>query len=134
VTETSLGHNSNSNFERHSNILQYYLCVDDLQVPRLAILSFLIRPFATSTSQWNGKSLNGRFVVNLLNDLFGIQARGGCSCAGPYGHALMKVRLGYQNSISAPMGALKKLRAHRLSPCAMLFLVSDEMEVDMLKA
>lgn len=29
------------------------------------------------------------FVVALLNDLFGIQARGGCSCAGPYGHALL---------------------------------------------
>ena len=25
----------------------------------------------------------------LLNDLFGIQARGGCSCAGPYGHRLL---------------------------------------------
>lgn len=29
------------------------------------------------------------FVVALLNDLFGIQARGGCSCAGPYGHRLL---------------------------------------------
>jgi hypothetical protein len=29
------------------------------------------------------------FVVRLLNDLFGIQARGGCSCAGPYGHSLL---------------------------------------------
>ena len=29
------------------------------------------------------------FVVRLLNDLFGIQARGGCSCAGPYGHTLL---------------------------------------------
>ncbi|GAQ81234.1 Aminotransferase class-V domain containing protein [Klebsormidium nitens] len=61
------------------------------EVPRLAVLSFLIRPFSTSTTGRNGKALNGRFVVNLLNDLFGIQARGGCSCAGPYGHALMNV-------------------------------------------
>jgi selenocysteine lyase/cysteine desulfurase len=29
------------------------------------------------------------YVVRLLNDLFGIQARGGCSCAGPYGHELL---------------------------------------------
>ena len=28
-------------------------------------------------------------MVRLLNDLFGIQARGGCSCAGPYGHTLL---------------------------------------------
>ncbi|MFO0005044.1 MAG: aminotransferase, partial [bacterium] len=29
----------------------------------------------------------------LLNDLFGIQARGGCSCAGPYGHRLLGIDL-----------------------------------------
>jgi hypothetical protein len=27
----------------------------------------------------------------VLNDLFGIQARGGCSCAGPYGHQLLGI-------------------------------------------
>ena len=30
-------------------------------------------------------------VVRLLNDRFGIQARGGCSCAGTYGHYLLHV-------------------------------------------
>jgi selenocysteine lyase/cysteine desulfurase len=30
-------------------------------------------------------------VAKLLNDLFGIQARAGCACAGPYGHALLGV-------------------------------------------
>ncbi|MGH1543018.1 MAG: aminotransferase class V-fold PLP-dependent enzyme [Arenicella sp.] len=37
------------------------------------------------------KELHYGFVVALLNDLFGIQARGGCSCAGPYGHILLKL-------------------------------------------
>jgi len=32
-------------------------------------------------------------VVALRNDLFGIQARGGCSCAGPYGHRLLGIDL-----------------------------------------
>ena len=27
----------------------------------------------------------------LLNDLFGIQSRAGCSCAGPYGHRLLGI-------------------------------------------
>jgi hypothetical protein len=31
--------------------------------------------------------------VALLNDLFGIQSRGGCSCAGPYGHRLLGIDL-----------------------------------------
>jgi selenocysteine lyase/cysteine desulfurase len=35
--------------------------------------------------------LHPRFVVRLLNDLFGIQARAGCSCAGPYGHRLLHI-------------------------------------------
>jgi selenocysteine lyase/cysteine desulfurase len=29
--------------------------------------------------------------VALLNDLFGIQSRGGCACAGPYGQALLGI-------------------------------------------
>ncbi|WOJ97594.1 aminotransferase class V-fold PLP-dependent enzyme [Congregibacter brevis] len=37
------------------------------------------------------RELHYGFVVALLNDLFGIQARGGCSCAGPYGHRLLEL-------------------------------------------
>jgi selenocysteine lyase/cysteine desulfurase len=50
-------------------------------VPRVAIFAFNIRAAE--------KYLHHNLVVALLNDLFGIQARGGCSCAGPYGHALL---------------------------------------------
>ncbi len=39
----------------------------------------------------NGKPLHYGLVTALLNDLFGIQARGGCSCAGPYGHKLLNI-------------------------------------------
>ncbi|WP_434290365.1 aminotransferase class V-fold PLP-dependent enzyme [Celeribacter sp. SCSIO 80788] len=52
-------------------------------VPRLGIFSFNLRV--------QGKLLHHNYVVALLNDLFGIQARGGCSCAGPYGHALLDI-------------------------------------------
>ena len=41
----------------------------------------------------DGRHLHHNFVVALLNDLFGIQARGGCSCAGPYGHRLLGIDL-----------------------------------------
>ncbi|HVH47242.1 MAG TPA: aminotransferase class V-fold PLP-dependent enzyme [Labilithrix sp.] len=50
---------------------------------RLSIVSFVIRH--------NEGALHHNFVVALLNDLFGIQARGGCSCAGPYGHRLLGI-------------------------------------------
>ncbi len=38
--------------------------------------------------------------VKLLNDRFGIQVRGGCSCAGTYGHYLLNVSQHYSNNIT----------------------------------
>ncbi|XP_050893951.1 uncharacterized protein LOC127100727 [Lathyrus oleraceus] len=83
----------------------------NLHAKRQAILSFLI--YSTTNSclstdrncqeqeselnLWQemgnqrGKPLHGPFVAALLNDLFGIQARGGCACAGPYGHELLNI-------------------------------------------
>jgi len=40
----------------------------------------------------NGLYLHPRFVTALLDDLFGIQSRAGCSCAGPYGHSLLNIK------------------------------------------
>jgi len=50
---------------------------------QLPIFSFLIRHPET------GLYLHHNYVVALLNDLFGIQARGGCACAGPYIQSLL---------------------------------------------
>jgi len=46
---------------------------------RLAILSFLVKDTHHDT------------FVKHLNDHYGIQTRGGCSCAGPYGHHLLHI-------------------------------------------
>ena len=56
----------------------------NIEARRLSILSFVIK---TPSGEW----LHHNFVVALLNDLFGIQTRGGCSCAGPYGHRLLGI-------------------------------------------
>lgn len=56
---------------------------------RLSIVSFVVR----SDDGRRGGVLHHNFVVAVLNDLFGIQARGGCSCAGPYGHRLLGIDL-----------------------------------------
>ena len=50
---------------------------------RLSIVSFVVRH--------GGQYVHHNFVVAILNDLFGIQSRGGCSCAGPYGHRLLGI-------------------------------------------
>ncbi len=51
---------------------------------RIGIISFNLR-------NQRGKYLHPKFVTTLLNDLFGIQSRAGCSCAGPYGHRLLGI-------------------------------------------
>ncbi|KAK2552605.1 putative cysteine desulfurase [Acropora cervicornis] len=54
-------------------------------VSRLAIFSFVIR------HPISGVLLHHNYVCALLNDLFGIQARGGCACAGPYAQNLLGI-------------------------------------------
>jgi hypothetical protein len=71
---------------------------------QIGILSFNVR-------QPNGRYLHPRFVTVLLNDLFGIQSRAGCSCAGPYGHTLLGIdeerSERYRSSILAGYTGLK---------------------------
>ncbi len=52
-------------------------------LPRLSIVSFVVRH--------EGRYVHHNAIVAMLNDLFGIQSRGGCSCAGPYGHRLLGI-------------------------------------------
>ncbi|HMQ25475.1 MAG TPA: aminotransferase class V-fold PLP-dependent enzyme [Acidimicrobiales bacterium] len=58
---------------------------------RLSIVSFVVRH--DDPADGPVTYLHHNFVVAVLNDLFGIQARGGCSCAGPYGHRLLGIDL-----------------------------------------
>lgn len=46
---------------------------------RLPIVSFYV------------KNLHHNLIVKLLNDVHGVQVRGGCSCAGTYGHHLLQI-------------------------------------------
>jgi len=49
--------------------------------------------------KYRDKDLHYSFITALLNDLFGIQARGGCSCAGPYGHELLGMDMIYSRAL-----------------------------------
>ncbi|NHJ19325.1 MAG: aminotransferase class V-fold PLP-dependent enzyme [Candidatus Lokiarchaeota archaeon] len=50
---------------------------------RISIVSFMIKH--------EDKYLHPKLITKLLNDLFGIQSRAGCMCAGPYGHLLLDI-------------------------------------------
>ncbi|XP_076904398.1 uncharacterized protein LOC143559825 [Bidens hawaiensis] len=80
---------------KHSDIW----VLGNTKVERQAILSFLV--YTTTSVNKRDKPLNGAFVAKLLNDLFGIQARGGCACAGPYAHYLLGVDEPYSLAIKS---------------------------------
>lgn len=55
---------------------------------RLGVISFYL------------EGIHYNLVVKLLNDRYGIQVRGGCSCAGTYGHYLLHVDPDHSHSIT----------------------------------
>jgi selenocysteine lyase/cysteine desulfurase len=56
---------------------------------RLGVLSFYM------------EGIHHNLVTRLLNDLYGIQVRGGCSCAGTYGHFLLNVDYDLSHEITS---------------------------------
>lgn len=63
-------------------------------IKRLAVFSFLVR-------HPRGTFLHHNFVCAVLNDVFGIQSRGGCACAGPYAQDLLGIDEDYVNNLEA---------------------------------
>ena len=71
-----------------SNIPGLHILADTVR-ERLGIISLYI------------EDLHYNLATRLLNDKFGIQARGGCSCAGTYGHYLLHVTPEHSHSITS---------------------------------
>lgn len=80
--------------ELHEIIWHRLNSIDNLHVlannisDRLNIYSFYI------------EDLHFNLAVQLLNDIYGIQTRGGCSCAGTYGHYLLDVDFDFSHKIT----------------------------------
>jgi len=81
-------------YELHNIIWGKFSELDNLHVladnfpDRLGVYSFYI------------DDLHFNLAVQLLNDRFGIQVRGGCSCAGTYGHILLDVNMDFSHNIT----------------------------------
>lgn len=65
-------------FERLTKIPSLHILAQEHQ-DRLGVISFYV------------EDIHYNLMVKLLNDRYGIQVRGGCSCAGTYGHYLLHV-------------------------------------------
>lgn len=75
-------------FNRLHNIKGIHVLAPE-QTHRLGVVSFYI------------ENVHFNLGVKLLNDQFGIQVRGGCSCAGTYGHYLLEVDQNVSNILTA---------------------------------
>jgi selenocysteine lyase/cysteine desulfurase len=65
-------------FSKFKNVSSIQLLASNVE-ERLGVISFYI------------EDIHYNLLVKLLNDRYGIQVRGGCSCAGTYGHYLLHV-------------------------------------------
>lgn len=79
-------------------VLPRFLDIDNLilmgnhHLPKVPIFAFVIKA-------QNGKLLHPNFVTQLLGDLFGIQTRSGCSCAGMFGAKLLNAKPDFMNAM-----------------------------------
>jgi selenocysteine lyase/cysteine desulfurase len=82
----------NQLFSNLENIEGFHILAGN-QKKRLGVFSFYI------------EDLHFNLGVKLLNDKFGIQTRGGCSCAGTYGHYLLNVNQEQSNALTCAITA-----------------------------
>jgi selenocysteine lyase/cysteine desulfurase len=81
IREDELVKRFNRRFKKHQTLI----LLGSQTAERLPIFSFIIYVPGVC------KYLHHNFVCLLLNDLFGIQVRSGCACAGPYALDLLNV-------------------------------------------
>jgi len=74
-------------FSKLSKIKNINILADNVK-HRLGVISFYIT------------GLHYNLIVKLLNDRYGVQVRGGCACAGTYGHFLLDVSYNYSKKIT----------------------------------
>jgi len=80
-------------YERWNKIENLYI-LGKSSADRLPVFSLVI------THPESNRMLHHNFVSALLNDLFGVQARGGCACAGPYAEDLLGISSLYAAKIT----------------------------------
>ncbi|MEX0365752.1 MAG: aminotransferase class V-fold PLP-dependent enzyme [Ruegeria sp.] len=86
---------------------------------RLPIFSFLVRDAA-------GQPVHQQLFTRMLSDIYGIQARGGCACAGPYAHRLLGIDRAASEALHADLAAGKELLKPGWVRLNFSYLMSEE--------
>ncbi|HHG89294.1 MAG TPA: aminotransferase class V-fold PLP-dependent enzyme [Devosia sp.] len=86
---------------------------------RLPIFSFLVARPETGY-------FHHHLITRMLSDVYGIQARGGCACAGPYGHRLLRVGKGYSEDLRQAIRDGEELKKPGWTRLNFSYLMDDE--------
>jgi selenocysteine lyase/cysteine desulfurase len=70
---------------------------------RLPFFSFMV-------TDHDGNPVHQQLFTRMLSDIYGIQARGGCACAGPYAHRLLGIDRAASMQLQADLEAGQELR------------------------
>lgn len=92
--------------------------------PRLPIISFRVR-------DGRGGYVHQQLVTRLLSDHYGIQARGGCACAGPYVHHLLGIDAETSEAMRAAILSGDEIQKPGFVRLNFSYLASDE-DVDFI--
>lgn len=86
---------------------------------RLPIYSFLVRDNS-------GKPVHQQLFTRMLSDIYGIQARGGCACAGPYAHRLLEIDKESSTELHAALAAGEEMKKPGWVRLNFSYLMSEE--------
>lgn len=96
----------------------------NLRCRRLPIFSFRLRDGA-------GGYIHHQLATRLLSDLHGIQARGGCACAGPYVHRLLNLNVTASKKVFSAIAAGEEVQKPGFIRLNLSYLATDA-EVDFI--
>lgn len=89
------------------------------QYNRIPIFSFIV-------NDEHGDHYHHQLATQLLSDATGIQARGGCACAGPYGHRLLGVEKEQSEHIRSEISQGKEIKKPGWVRLNLSYLFTDE--------
>ncbi len=86
---------------------------------RLPIFSFLV-------CDRNGQPVHQQLFTRMLSDIYGIQARGGCACAGPYAHRLLGIDRATSEELHAALSEGEEMKKPGWVRLNFSYLMSEE--------
>lgn len=109
------------------------------EVPEIEILgqrpgSLALPVFSFRVRHPEGGHLHHQLFTRMLSDVHGIQARGGCACAGPYAHRLLGLDRRASDEIEARLHAGRELARPGWIRLNLSYLLSDAQADEIISA